>query len=89
MVISINEHEQRKANESAIAIARYAMTQMPKKARVKIEDFLPYPNLGKNKNNESGLMPKTKALLKRLIKAKVLPARVEAAAMRDTGVFNG
>ena len=88
MVMVICETEQRQANASSAAIARFAMTQQPKKSKLKIEDFMPYPNLGKDKKDGVGMQPKTAALLKRLIKQRALPARVEAAAMRDTGVLD-
>lgn len=89
MVLMIAETEQRQANAASVAIARFAMTQLSKKSKLKPEDFLPYPNLGKDKKAESGMPPQTMALLKRLIKQRKLPARVEAAAMRDTGALNG
>lgn len=89
MVMVICETEQRQANAASVAIARFAMTQLSKKAKLKPDDFLPYPHLGKQKKTESGMQPQTATLLKRLIKQRALPARVEAAAIRDTGVLNG
>ena len=88
MVLVICETEERKANANSVAIARFAMTQLSKKAKLKISDFLPYPNLGKSKKDRAGMPPKTASLLKRLFKHRILLARVEAAAMRDAGVFD-
>ena len=87
MVIVINEQQQATANAASHAIALYALTQLPKKAKLKYQDFMPFKP--EKKTDDKGMMPQTMTLLKKLIKQRVLPARVEAAAMRDTGVLNG
>ena len=87
MVVTLSETEQRKANAASVAFARFAITQLPKKAKLKETDFLPY-QLQKDKGDKSGIPDKTRRLLKQLIKQRALPPRVEAAAIRDTGALN-
>ena len=87
MVLTINEREQQQANVAAFPIARFAMTQLSKKSRLSVKDFLPYPDEGKD--NKEGVRAETVAVLRRLIKRRVLPARVEAAAIRSIGGLDG
>lgn len=89
MVLIICESEERRANANSVAMARYAVSQLPKKAGLKINDFLPYPNQQKSGKDKAGMQPKTAKSLKRLIKQRILPPRVEAAAIRDTGILDG
>lgn len=86
MVMQVIEVEEQRARASSFAIARFALTQISSKAKIGIEDFMPYPNPSKSTQGPGeGIQPRTVAVLRGLIKSRAMPSRVEAAAIRAIG----
>lgn len=83
MVAVIIEREEQSARANSYAIARFALTQISKKAKIDLDYFLPYS--APSEGGKDGIQPSTAKVLRGLVKGRALPARVDAAAIRALG----